>query len=245
MLLRSRGSTCGATPHTGAIGKNSAIGIRCKAPGTGGYIGLEDPSLDSREAQPQWHPRPPAIVRLIDGDPCDPMVAFSLWSIPGRKSLFHDGSDLFLTAQDSHQTLRLILSANIQDGGAFAFSVPGSDPQESWPTASRVSELLKSKRTSSKRPSASRPDRRALVHMRSLQALDGEAAGATHRDIASAIFGESEVWQRWATNSEMRAQVRYFLRRGHQLVEGGYLGLLTKTRSNRKEGGLRTASESP
>jgi len=184
-------------------------------------------------------------VRLIDGDECDPKVAFSLWSIPGRKSLFHDGSDLLLTAQDSHQTLRLILSADIQDGGAFAFSVPGSHLQESWPTATRVSELLKLKRRSSKRAATRRPGRHALVHMRSLQALDGESAGATHRDIASAIFGESEVWRRWATNSEMRAQVRYFLRRGHRLVEGGYQGLLTKTRSNREEGGLRTASDSP
>jgi hypothetical protein len=223
-------------------GKTSANGIRCTAPGTGGYIGLENPSLDSREAHPRWYPRPLSIVPLIESDERDPQVAFSLWRIPGRKSLFHDGSQLLLTAQEHHQTLRLILSANIRDGGAFAFSVQGScDLQESWPTVARASDLLKLKRRPARSAATRRPDRHALVHMRSLQALDGEAAGATHRDIATAIFGEHEVWQRWATNSELRAQIRYFLRRGHRLVDGGYRILLTKARLSQVEGTLHTA----
>ena len=48
-----------------------------------------------------------------------------------------------------------------------------------------------------------------LRDWRYLQALDGEAAGATHREIAIAIFGEQDVWQRWThDNSEIRAPIR-------------------------------------
>jgi hypothetical protein len=81
--------------------------------------------------------------------------------------------------------------------------------------------------------------------MRTLQALDGEAAGESQREIASVIFGESDVWQRWTTNSELRAQLRYFLRCGHQLVEGGYLNLLRGSPSGTEEGEFYEQSEPP
>ena len=81
--------------------------------------------------------------------------------------------------------------------------------------------------------------------MRTLQALDGEAAGESQRDIASVIFGESDVWRRWTTNSELRAQLRYLLRRGHQLVDGGYLDLLRGPRSETEEGEFHEEPESP
>lgn len=64
--------------------------------------------------------------------------------------------------------------------------------------------------------------RSALVHRATLQALDGAAAGASQRDIAIAIWGGRWVLERWSSDGELRARVRYFLRRGHALVEGGY-----------------------
>jgi len=64
--------------------------------------------------------------------------------------------------------------------------------------------------------------RSAVVHRAILQALDGAAAGASHRDIAAAIFGKRVVLDRWSSDGELRARIRYFLRRGHMLVESGY-----------------------
>jgi hypothetical protein len=153
---------------------------------------------------------------------------------------------LHLTNQVNHQTLRLSMTGEIREGSAVAFIVPASiDVRASWPAISHVTALLTSERGIPQRASTHRPSRHAIVHMRSLQALDGEAAGASHRDIAGVIFGRTDAWQRWATNSELRAQIRYFLRRGHSLVNGGYLGLLTKPRSTRREGDFPTRSEPP
>jgi hypothetical protein len=71
-------------------------------------------------------------------------------------------------------------------------------------------------------PASSNIARSALVHRAMLQALDGAAAGASQRDVAIAIWGRRTVLERWSSDGELRARVRYFLRRGHALVQGGY-----------------------
>jgi hypothetical protein len=206
---------------------------------------LENPSLDSREITPRWLPSPPSIVKLTECEEAEPGAAFSLWRIAGQKSLFHDGGRLHLTNQLNHQIVRLSFTPIIRDGCAVAFMVPVSaDVKTSWPAIEHVSALL-TERHPPKRAVSRRPSRQAIVHMRSLQALDGEAAGASHREIAGEIFGKPDVWQRWATNSELRAQVRYLLRRGHKLTDGRYLDLLMTRRSSRREGDFRTGSDSP
>ena len=241
-----RGSTCDEIPATVATGRNSANGIRHTTPGTGGCGVFENPSLDSRDATPRWLPRPPSIVKLTECDEAECRATFSLWRIAGQKSLFHDGGHVHLTNQLNHQILRLSFSPVIRDGCAVAFIVPVSvDVHESWPAIAHVSALLTSERRPTKRTPSRRPSRQAIVHMRSLQALDGEAAGASHREIAAEIFGPTDVWQRWATNSELRAQVRYLLRRGHGFLDGGYLDLLTRPKSRRREGDFRTGFDSP
>lgn len=206
-------------------------GIRHTTHGTGGYGVLENPCLDSREVAPRWLPGPPSVVSLTESEEPARAAAFSLWRIAGQKTLFHDGAGLHLTNQLNHQTMRLSLSPTIRDGSAVAFILPVSYVRQSWLAISHVSAILTPHRRPPKHATTPRPSRQAIVHMRSLQALDGEAAGASHRDIAGAIFGQTDVWQRWAANSELRAQIRYLLRRGNSLVDGGYFGLLAKTRS--------------
>jgi len=168
-------------------------------------------------------------------------VTFSLWKIPGQKTLFHDGADLLLTARSNHETSRVSIDARLGEGSAFEFGVPASaDLPEAWRAVSHTFALLASRRRPA-RLSAHRPNRYALFHARSLQALDGEAAGASHREIARVIYGESEVWQRWTTNSELRAQLRHLLRRGHELVDGGYRRLIVRDR----EGDAEAPSDPP
>jgi hypothetical protein len=56
-----------------------------------------------------------------------------------------------------------------------------------------------------------------------LQALDGALAGATHRDIAVALFGESRVGLDWTHPAgNMRDRVRKAITRGRFLMNGGY-----------------------
>ena len=64
--------------------------------------------------------------------------------------------------------------------------------------------------------------------MQTLRALDADAAGATHRDIAVALLGSEAVHERWCRDGGLRSRVRYLLRRGHKLVSGDYRRLLSR-----------------
>src|ERR1039457_6261956 len=53
----------------------------------------------------------------------------------------------------------------------------------------------------------------------------GAAAGASHREIAQALFGATTD-ETWGADSRWRAQVRSLLKRGHALCAHGYWRLL-------------------
>lgn len=56
-----------------------------------------------------------------------------------------------------------------------------------------------------------------------VQALDGWLAGASHREIAIALFRQSRVNRDWADpRGHLRDQVRRAIRRGRYLMDGGY-----------------------
>ena len=67
--------------------------------------------------------------------------------------------------------------------------------------------------------------RTSMVHMRALQALDAADAGASERDLARLMFGSAESGATWNA-SAMRANVRYLLRHGRAMRDGGYRALL-------------------
>src|SRR3546814_20497198 len=75
-----------------------------------------------------------------------------------------------------------------------------------------------------------RPTRGAVTHLRALQALDGALAGASHREIATVLFGEAAVAARWSPDRELRAQVRYLVQRGRALMNDEYRRLLALVR---------------
>jgi hypothetical protein len=61
--------------------------------------------------------------------------------------------------------------------------------------------------------------------MRALVALDAAAEGASERDIAVLIFGETDTSAAWNA-SALRANVRYLLRHGRAFRDGRYRELL-------------------
>jgi hypothetical protein len=70
--------------------------------------------------------------------------------------------------------------------------------------------------------------RRRLRRM--LQAVDGHLTGATYRDIANAIYGDSRVAaDPWKT-SALRDSTIALVRDGHALIDGGYRALLRQRR---------------
>ena len=71
------------------------------------------------------------------------------------------------------------------------------------------------------------PARRARRWMMALRALDARRAGATHREIASALFGEAMVAADWdGSSAYLRCRVQRLIRLGEALVQGGYRDLL-------------------
>lgn len=71
------------------------------------------------------------------------------------------------------------------------------------------------------------PERRARRWAMALQAYDGVRAGASHRDVAAALFGEKTVRQDWCGRSDyLRLRVQRLIRSADKLVKGGYRHLL-------------------
>lgn len=206
---------------------------------------LEDPHRDARDAQPAWRPEiHSAVLVQPDADPPQNALPFGFWSIPGRKSLVHDGKRLILTSQQTRRTVRVSLALDVEEGQPYAYAI-----RSDGDLRGRLRDLefqLTALDTETSRHAltkADRPDRIAVMHMRILQALDGAAAGASQRDIAQAIFGAAQLAGRWHSDDALRAQVRHLLRRGRALMQGGYRRLLGYDAA--RQGDLHPAPESP
>lgn len=120
--------------------------------------------------------------------------------------------------------MRLSLSAALSDGSAYASAVPLT-PQLRGELADFNAQAQALEGHSPQIDPARPVTRTALLHLRTLQALDASQAGASHRDIAQALFGLEAVVRRWHEDGELRAQVRHLLRRAKAYMTGGYLAL--------------------
>jgi hypothetical protein len=188
---------------------------------------LEDPRHDARVADPLWYPAPSSCMFLARHTEDDAAAPFHFWRIPGDKSLVHDGAGLRLTARHPPAVTRAVLAPELGVDQPYAFCIPAGNQ-----VRARFRALQKFAASTNADPlrrstlPRARPTRTTLAHMRSLQALDGDRAGASQRDIAMAIFGRRAVQDQWTPDSELRAQTRYLLRRGTGLVRGRYRDLL-------------------
>jgi hypothetical protein len=181
--------------------------------------------MDGRNAQPLWLLSSDDLLHVRAARANNAAAhRFDLWQIPGRKRLTLDGSDLTLTADLNAHRMRLSLSGALADGTAYASTVPLTSHLRgdlaSFNTQAHALEghVL--------HVDPARPvTRAALLHLRALQALDASQAGASHRDVAQALFGLEAVVLRWHEDGELRGQVRHLLRRAKAHMAGGYLAL--------------------
>ncbi|MBC2861889.1 DUF2285 domain-containing protein [Stappia sp. 28M-7] len=68
------------------------------------------------------------------------------------------------------------------------------------------------------------PERRAKRWAMMLRAWDGEIAGASRRQVAAAIFGETAAHELW--ESGYRSRMQRLVREAEEMISGGYLRLL-------------------
>lgn len=159
---------------------------------------------------------------------------FDLWHVPGRKRLTLGETGLTLLTELSAQRLRVSLADDLSDGAAYTCTVPlGPGRHGQLDAFNTQAQVLRGHAPAEYSTRA--VTRAALLHLRALQALDGAQAGASQRDIAQALFGLEAVG-RWQADGELRAQIRYLLRRAEAYMSGGYLALA---------GIRRTAAGSP
>ncbi len=144
--------------------------------------------------------------------------------MPGRKGLTLGAASLTLLAEVAAQRLRVSLADDLADGAAYACTVPlGPGLRGQLDAFNAQARVLQGQAPAAAPVRAA--TRSALLHLRALQALDGAQAGATHRDIAQALFGLEAVVLRWQADGELRAQIRHLLQRAEAYMRGGYLAL--------------------
>jgi hypothetical protein len=172
------------------------------------------------------------------------VTRLSVWKLPGRKQILHDGKQVRLTCTSGVETRQLTWPAELAEGDPLAFVISsGVDLRVQWNVVSGFTEFLKAGLPTRQLARVSPPSRSTLAHMRILQALDGSLAGAAQRDIAAALFGTEAVKRRWYSDSELRAQVRHLIRKGRVLMLGEYRRLLQF--SSKRKGDLEVPSKSP
>jgi hypothetical protein len=191
----------------------------------GGCDVAEDPSLDGRVAQPLWLTPSAGLLHVRAVHPLAATTQrFDLWRIAGRKRLVLEGADLTLTADQYSERVRLTLSGTVAHGDAYESVVPLTPRLRGQiERFGAVAEMLEGQLPRIARLQAA--SRAALLHLRALQVLDASQAGASHRAIAEAVFGSDAVVLRWSEDGELRAQVRFLVRRAQGLMNGGYLAL--------------------
>ncbi|ANY16569.1 DUF2285 domain-containing protein [Bordetella pseudohinzii] len=172
---------------------------------------LEDPDLDARDAHPSWLPGHSAVVQLHpDTDPPPDAAAFAFWSLPGHKQLLHDGKGLALIAHSPGHCLRFALAPGVEDGMAVAFAHRGATaPVRRHAPGSALADA---------KP---RPTPAVLLELHTLQALDATLAGASLREVGEGLFGVDAVAD-WYSDGGLRSKVRRLVRRGDELMRGGY-----------------------
>jgi hypothetical protein len=183
----------------------------------------EDPRIDARFADPHWLSAASSEIFLEQDCAGQATTEFDLWKIPGKKTLWHCGDHLRLTSRRGNEVLyRVRWTEDLSQGDPCRVSVatgPGFTVR-----ARLAQRFLRSLDRDVHEPPPHgklRPSLRALTHMQVLQALDGEAAGASQREIAQRLFGLSRYFN-WDADSRWRTRIRYLLKCGRARSTRGY-----------------------
>jgi hypothetical protein len=192
-----------------------------------GLLRLLDPDLDARAVTPIWRPDPPSTLRVIRAAGArDGLKLYDLDIDRTAPGAVRDGEGTYLAASVGANAWQLHIADELGPQDHIAISIDAdSHARRRIEAADRFLADLERKAIGSRRASAT-PSRGGRFHASVLQAIDATAAGASHREIAVALHGAKSVSRRWSADGELRASIRYFLKRGSHLVGGGYRDLI-------------------
>ncbi len=191
-----------------------------------GLLRLIDPMVDARTANPIWQPDPPSTLRVVRASAAKDGLKLYDLQIERTPYMVRDDQGTYGTPSMKSNSWRVHVADGLAEDDRIAIAIPVDEfARLRLAAADRFIVDLKTKSAETwKRLSVSnRADR---FHCSVLQAIDGTAAGATHRQIAVAIYGQRRVSTSWTPDGDLRARIRYFLKRGSALVNGGYRKLI-------------------
>jgi hypothetical protein len=135
-----------------------------------------------------------------------------------------DENGAYFTARTAQREWRIHVADDVNPQDDLAFQIAADRyAQRRFDAAG---QFLRELSGGSSTPRLCTDARARRLHRDTLQALDGAAAGASHRDIARALFGARRIAEHWNPDGHLRARVRYCLKRGRALIQGGYRQLI-------------------
>ncbi len=142
----------------------AAAGCPRSSDRSGACTDLVNPDHDAREARPQWC----TATTPLDIVPAPTGSAFSLWRLPGAKSLAVNArQDLVLAAATRGGVLNLTVNAGLLLGDAYAFLVPSlTEPDDAAHAMTRVRSAMQGSAALLPARAPSRVGRAALVTSR-------------------------------------------------------------------------------
>ncbi len=194
-----------------------------------GCLYTDPPNIDARSAKVFWLPSRHAGVLRMHAIPANAELKTALFDLrdppcPASLLTMPNGMQHLLFQGEGHGIQLVISGASLLEPVyLLADSVLGRREAKL-----RIESL---RRFNDIRAGAHRPptpmERHATRLRIVLQALDGSLAGAPQKEIALALFGPGRVAADWADpRQNLRDRVRKTIRRGRDLMNGGYLRFL-------------------
>ena len=156
------------------------------------------------------------------------LKTFSLRDTPLNVFVLRDPNGMeHVRFYDAGRSIQLVCRGVSILSETISLYIPYAELRQSKETLLTLKRLIALDRNGEFPSSLFNPHPRARHVRFALQALDGDLAGAHHREIAEAILGPEAVAEGWSgTTRYAKSQFYRYLNYGRALIEGKYLELL-------------------
>ena len=196
------------------------------APAAFGLLRYENPSLDALSARPFWCADMDSAVLHADALTARSRDMFDLACLSRFATLLADRGEHVLLSDGLHSIRLDLISGSLATGPvALRWRIDGvADAGRQILAIRQFMALARSGRFSR---SFHPPERRAGRWVRMLRVHDAIASGATHREIAGALFGADAAGPRWrVTANSCRLQVQRLASGARRSIAAGPIGWL-------------------
>ena len=229
MAVDTRPATSSSARRSRSTPDSAASRLPRTEPTIGGCTVLEDPNKNGAETLVFWRPEVlPGLVRLSPAPRpyTGPGPCLDPWWGASRQAVLDTGDGFLVALADGPRERRFwIEGKRLPKRGTPMRALVALDHDLEAQVAA-LRRFHDAVTNPAALPDLTPYQTRMLV--RTLQALDASLDGASVRQTAEALLGAERVKADWYRSAPLRDQVRYLIRRGRQLMDGGYRDLLRR-----------------